>query len=233
MTADEIRKQFFISNQAFKNFLNLGVLSPVPDTASNKEPLYYADEVAAIRESLTSCNSSIKRLETVRKNLNEEIAKTNIALTALQLNNAAKEVAMNSIIDSVALFVEKAVPNLKKTACPLFWLRYPAEHSIDDLVAEMTDAKTGRTLQDYCNELYHEVEVMDATSLLHCLQERDSVVEENAALRERIKELEHKIEILGPISEKNISDHGFQNELTQKQITGLRKSVKVSYPEKR
>lgn len=225
MTADEIRKQFILSKQALQNYLNLGLLTPVPGTDENSVPLYYTDEVAVIREALTTCNSSIKRLISIREKVVKEIVKTNATFAMLKLDEAFKESAASGIIDAVALFIRKAVPNLDKTMCPLYWLECAEESDIERMFKGISYTVPGRTPQDYCNDLYHEVEAMDVTSLLHIIDERDALEKENLDLKDRIKELEEKIKLLEPSAEANIVSHGYGTELSEKQVEGLSVSI--------
>lgn len=227
MTADEIRKQFNLSKQAITNYLSLGVLNAVPGTENDKTPLYYTDEVAVIREAMTSCESSIKRLNTIHKKVNDEIFKANTTLSMLKLDAATKDGATKSIIDSIALFMNKALPNLNKCSIPLFWLTWSEGMSVEQLIEAMTDRLSFHTPQDFCNELYHEVEAIDATSLNNIIEERGMLEKENEELKARISQLESKISMLvdTPESKQRLTDLGHTQELTQKQVAGLQLSI--------
>src|SRR5574344_1058717 len=106
ISAEEIRKQLFLTKQALNNYLNLGVLTPVPGTEDSENPLYYTDEVAAIRESLTSCQSSISRLNGIRLKVQKEIDKANTALATLHLDAITKDKMANTVIDTISLFMQ-------------------------------------------------------------------------------------------------------------------------------
>lgn len=222
ITAEEIRKQLFISKQALENYLNLGVLTPVEGTENDKTPLYYTDEVAVIREALTTCHSSIKRLGAIRSKVIKEIFNTNVADTILQLDEATKEGVLNSIIDSVSLFMKKAVPNLDECKVPLFWLTWSEDRNLESFIESMKQGKTSRrTPQDFCNTLYHETEAIDATSLIHIIEERDALEKKNVELQSTIKDLQAQIELLSPKSKESLANNGYCNELTEKQVAGL------------
>lgn len=225
MTADEIREQFKLSKQALTNYLNLGVLTPVPGTEDSKNPLYYTDEVAVIREALTTCDSSIKRLNSIRNNVLKEIFHANAALAVLQLDDATKESVANSIIDSISLFLTQAIPNVDKSRVPLYWLLWKECPKVEEFVEYFSCVENRHNIYDYCKDLYEEVAAIDATSLLNIIDDKAALEKENQALKDRIKELEEKIEILGPTSEQYIANHGFVKELTEKQVEGLRKDV--------
>lgn len=233
MTADEIREQFNLSKQALTNYLNLGVLTPIPGTEDSKNPLYYTDEVAVIREALTSCQSSLSRLNSIRLNVLKEIDKANITLATLHLDAITKDKMANTIIDTMSLFVKRVLPQLDN----LGYLGYPfgilentyegATERAERILKLMEMESPRRSPQDFHDELRHEVEVLDVTSFVNCLQERDALQKENENLKNEIEELKHKIAVLtnAPESKTNLAGHGFVKELTEKQVTGLRKDV--------
>lgn len=233
MTADEIREQFNLSKQALTNYLNLGVLTPVPGTADSKNPLYYTDEVAVIREALTTCQSSLSRLNSIRLKVLKEIDKANITLATLHLDAITKDKMANTIIDTISLFVKRALPQLDN----LGFHSYPfgiLEQSDEDtteraerIMRLMEMEAPRRSPQDFHDTLRHEVEVLDVTSFINCLEERDALQKENENLKTEIEELKHKIAILtnAPESKTNLAGHGFVKELTEKQVKGLSKNV--------
>ena len=233
MTADEIREQFNLSKQALTNYLNLGVLTPVPGTADSKNPLYYTDEVAVIREALTTCQSSLSRLNSIRLKVLKEIDKANITLATLHLDAITKDKIANTIIDTISLFVKRVLPQLDN----LGFRGYPfgiLEHSDEDtteraerILKLMEMEAPQRSPQDFHDTLRHEVEVLDVTSFINCLEERDALQKENENLKTEIEELKHKIAILtnAPESKTNLAGHGFVKELTEKQVKGLSKNV--------
>lgn len=225
ISAEELRKQFVLSKQALSNYQNLGVLTPVPGTEGDANPLYYADEVAVIREALTSCESSIKRLNNIRNNVVKEIFKTRAALAVLQLDEATKQGAVTSIIDSVALFLNMAVPNLKECETPLYWLRWTEDRELDRFIECMSNGRPFQTPQDYCNALYHETEVVDATSLIHVIEERNALEEANEELKKDVEKLRKQLELLSPNAQVALSRYGYGKELTEKQIQGLHKNI--------
>lgn len=225
ISAEDLRKQFVLSKQALSNYQNLGVLTPVPGTVGDANPLYYADEVAVIREALTSCESSIKRLNNIRNNVVKEIFKTRAALAVLQLDEATKQGAATSIIDSVALFLNMAVPNLKECETPLYWLRWTEDRKLDRFIEWMSNGRPFQTPQDYCNALYHETEVVDATSLIHVIEERDELEKANEELKKDVEKLQEKLELLSPNAKVALSRYGYGKELSEKQIQGLHINV--------
>lgn len=225
ISAEELRKQFVLSKQALSNYQNLGVLTPVPGTEGDANPLYYADEVAVIREALTSCESSIKRLNNIRNNVVKEIFKTRAALAVLQLDEATKQGAVTSIIDSVALFLNMAVPNLKECETPLYWLRWTEDRELDRFIECMSNGRPFQTPQDYCNALYHETEVVDATSLIHVIEERNALEEANEELKKDVEKLRKQLELLSPNAQVALSRYEYGKELTEKQIQGLHKNI--------
>lgn len=225
ISAEELRKQFVLSKQALSNYQNLGVLTPVPGTEDDANPLYYADEVAVIREALTNCESSIKRLNNIRNNVVKEIFKTRAALAVLQLDEATKQGAATSIIDSVALFLNMAVPNLKECETPLYWLRWTEDRELDRFIECMSNGRPFQTPQDYCNALYHETEVVDATSLIHVIEERNALEEANEELKKDVEKLRKQLELLSPNAQVALSRYGYGKELTEKQIQGLHKNI--------
>ena len=225
ISAEELRKQFVLSKQALSNYQNLGVLTPVPGTEGDANPLYYADEVAVIREALTSCESSIKRLNNIRNNVVKEIFKTRAAHAVLQLDEATKQGAATSIIDSVALFLNMAVPNLKECETPLYWLRWTEDRELDRFIECMSNGRPFQTPQDYCNALYHETEVVDATSLIHVIEERNALEEANEELKKDVEKLRKQLELLSPNAQVALSRYGYGKELTEKQIQGLHKNI--------
>lgn len=225
MTADEIRKQLHLTRQAITNYLNLGIFTPVPGTENEATPSYYADEVAVIGETLTTCENSIKRLNSIRKKVNGEIFKTKAALAVLQLDEATKQGAVTSIIDSIALYLNKAVPNLDKCKIPLYWLRWCENMDIDHFVKSMSNGQSFQTPQDFCNELYHETEVIDATTLNHVIKERDALEKENEDLKKTIDKLQEKLDLFAPDARAALSRYGYGKELTEKQIRGLQKDI--------
>lgn len=225
ISAEELRKQFVLSKQALSNYQNLGVLTPVPGTEDDANPLYYADEVAVIREALTSCESSIKRLNNIRNNVVKEIFKTRAAHAVLQLDEATKQGAATSIIDSVALFLNMAVPNLKECETPLYWLRWTEDRELDRFIECMSNGRPFQTPQDYCNALYHETEVVDATSLIHVIEERNALEEANEELKKDVEKLRKQLELLSPNAQVALSRYGYGKELTEKQIQGLHKNI--------
>ena len=225
MTADEIRKQLHLTKQAMTNYLNLGILTPVPGTENDAKPSYYADEVAAISETLTTCENSIKRLNSIRNKVNDEIFKTKAALAVLQLDEATKQGAVTSIIDSIALYLNKAVPNLDLCQIPLYWLRWSDNMDIDYFMEIMCKNRPFRTPQDFCNKLYHETEVIDATTLNHVIEERDALEKENEELKKTIDKLHEQLDLLAPDARAALSRYGYGKELTDKQIRGLQKNI--------
>ena len=225
MTADEIRKQLHLTRQAITNYLNLGILTPVPGTENDAKPSYYADEVAVVSETLTTCESSIKRLNSIRNKVANEIFKTKAALSVLQLDEATKQGAVTSIIDSIALYLNKAVPNLDLCQIPLYWLRWSENIDIDHFMETMCKNRPFRIPQDFCNELYHETEVIDATTLNHVIEERDALEKENEELTKTIDKLYEQLDFLAPDARAALSRYGYGKELTEKQIRGLQKDI--------
>lgn len=225
MTADEIRKQLHLTKQAMTNYLNLGILTPVPGTENDAKPSYYADEVAAISETLTTCENSIKRLNSIRNKVNDEVFKTKAALAVLQLDEATKQGAVTSIIDSIALYLNKAVPNLDLCQIPLYWLRWSENMDIDHFMEFMCKNRPFQTPQDFCNKLYHETEVIDATTLNHVIEERDALEKENEELKKTIDKLHEQLDLLAPDAKAALSRYGYGKELTEKQIRGLQKNI--------
>ena len=229
ITSKEIRKQLHLTKQVFRNYLNMGIIKPVAGTEERDNPLFYTDEVAVIREALTSCQSNIKRLETIREKVMDEIFKTNSALSVLQLDDATKEGAVHSIIDSISLFLEKAVPNIKKCHVPLYWLSWKGydNFNLDKYLKFMVDNKFFHTPQDYCNELYHEVEAIDAKSLNHIIEERDALIQERDALKKELAELKKFLSTGNSTSDENkcLARLGYFKNLTDKQVEGLHLSI--------
>ena len=225
ISAEELRKRCFLSKQALVNYQNLGVLTPVPGTEGDANPLYYADDIAVIREALTRCESSINRLNNIRNKVVKEIFKTKAALAVLQLDEATKQGAATSIIDSIALYLKEAVPNLDECKTPLYWLRWSEDRDLDHFIEYMSDGKPFQTPQDYCDALYHETEVIDATSLLHVIEERNALEEANIGLKMDVEKLQKKLQLLAPDAKVSLSKYGYSKELTEKQVEGLQKNI--------
>lgn len=226
MTADEIRDNFFLSKQAMNNYLKLGVLTPVPGT-EDSAPLYYADEVAVIREALTTCQSAITRLNAIRNNVQKEIKKANSALAVLQLDAAIKGTVEKSIIDSIALFMERALPKTKGRGFPLSMLRNPEKDTLERAIKCIQSIAFFDTPQEFSDNLRQEVSTMDVTFVSNCIEENEALKEENTKLKEQIEELKHKIELMAdaPESRTYLASNGFCKELSEKQIEGLKQSI--------
>lgn len=233
ISAEEIRKQLFLTKQALNNYLNLGVLTPVPGTEDSENPLYYTDEVASIREALTSCQSSISRLNGIRLKVQKEIDKANTALATLNLDAITKDKMANTVIDTISLFMQRALPQLVN----LGYHGYPfgilentyeaATERAERILRLMEMESERRSPQDFHNDLRHEVEILDVTSFTNCLEERDALQKENDDLKKEIDELNHKIALLtnDPEARTNLSDQGYKKELNEKQVNGLSKDI--------
>lgn len=226
MTADEIRDNFFLSKQAMSNYLKLGVLTPVPGTEDNT-PLYYADEVAVIREALTTCQSAITRLNSIRNKVQKEIDKANSALAVLQLDAATKGSVANSVVDSIALFMERALPKTTGRGFPLAMLRTPEKETVERAIRYIQSEAFFGTPHEFFDNLHKEVSTMDVAFLSNCIEENEALKEENKKLKEQIEELKHKIELMSdaPESRTYLASNGFCKELTEKQIEGLKQSI--------
>lgn len=230
MSSDELREQLHLSRQALNNYLKLGILNPVPGTEDRGSPMYYTDEVAVIREALISCQNSITKLNKIRNKVYQEVIKANTALTVLQLDAATKDGATRSIIDSIDLFINRAVPDLNRCKVPLYWLRWSDRRDIEDYIENMTDMASGRTPQDFCNELYEEVGRLDKT-----IASRDDLVEtiyslskENQELKEQVKYHKQQLAWLEDVKvdqEQSPSSPRFK-VVTDKQDAGLRLRIK-------
>ena len=225
MTADEIRANFFLSKQAMTNYLNLGVLTPVPGTEDN--PLYYADEVAVIREAMTTCQSAITRLTSIRNNVLKEIDKANHALAVLQLDAATKGNVANSVIDSIALFMERALPKTTGRGFPLSILRCMDKDIVERAIKCSQSSAFFDTPQEFYDNLHQDVSNMDVSFVSNCIEENEALKEENTKLKEQIEELKHKIELMAdaPESRTYLASNGFCKELSDKQIEGLKQSI--------
>lgn len=226
ISAEDIRSQFNLSKQALMNYIKLAVLTPVAGTENNDNPLFYTDEVATIRESITTCQNSIKRLNSIRNNIMEEIQKANAALTVLQLDAAIKNGLANSIIDAITLFLKRAIPQLRDEGYPLCILNYLGNDDVEHLL-RIIEGNKRSTPQDFINDLYHEVEVLDVTSLNNCLNERDALIEERNTLKKKVQELSLKISMVSDDSEAKacLTARGYSKELSEKQNEGLKKSI--------
>jgi hypothetical protein len=228
MSADEIRKQLNITKAAIANYLALGVLTPVPGTADNDTPLYYVDEVAAISEALKTCDYNIKRLNFMTGQVKRELLKTKYASCLLELNAAVQDKVTTDFIDAVALFMDKAFPKLNRCSSPFYAMHWNDSSWFNETVSRFKNGNGGRnhsSPQEFCEDLRHEVEVIDTTSLLNCVKERDALIEERDKLKEQIEELKHKIDLASPETLEHLSRNGYRYELTEKQIKGLKLDI--------
>ena len=226
MSADEIRKQLTISKQAMANYLALGVLTPVSDTANGDTPLYYTDEVAAISEALKTCDNNIKRLNAMRGQVKKELLKTKYASRLLELNATVQDKVTTDFIDAVALFMDKAFPKLDKCNSPFYDIQWENSSWFNETVRHMAEGLYNhKTPQEFCEDLRHEVEVIDATSLLNCVQERDALIEERDELSKQIDEFKQKLELLAPQSLGKLDRNGYKRELSEVQVQGLKKKL--------
>lgn len=68
---------------------------------------------------------------------------------------------------------------------------------------------------------------MDVAFVSHCMDENKALKEENTNLKKQIEELRHTIELLtkAPESKTHLESNGFGNELSEKQVEGLKKSI--------
>ena len=222
MSADEIRSHLNISNQALANYLALGVLSPVPATADSGAPLYYADDVAVVSEALKSCDNSIKRLNSIQTKVKKELEKCKNADRFLQMNGAIKDRVSKDFIDAVALFLDKALPQLNDTAAPFYRLLWDNSSEFTRTVNQMKEnGYKHNSPQDFCEDLCHEMETLDAASLLNCIKERDALLEERNELRKQVQDLKLKLENVSPDSMGHLQHNGYGHELSAIQVHGL------------
>lgn len=226
MSADKIRKQLTISKQAMANYLALGVLAPVPDTINSDTPLYYTDEVASISEALKACDYNIKRLNAMRGQVQKELLKTKYASRLLELNASVQDKVTTDFIDAVALFMDKALPKLDKCKSPFYDIQWENSSWFNEAIRHMAEGRYNhKTPQEFCEDLRHEVEVIDATSLLNCVKERDALIEERDELSKQINELKQKLELLAPQSLGKLARNGYKRELNEVQVQGLKKKL--------
>ena len=96
---------------------------------------------------------------------------------------------------------------------------------IDHFMEFMCKNRPFQTPQDFCNKLYHETEVIDATTLNHVIEERDALEKENEELKKTIDKLHEQLDLLAPDAKAALSRYGYGKELTEKQIRGLQKNI--------
>lgn len=156
-----------------------------------------------------------------------EIQKTNAALTVLQLDAAIKNGLANSIFDAITLFLKRAFPQLKHEGYPLCILNYMGNEDVEHLISRMEGVDKRSAPQNFINDLYHEVKVLDVTSLNNCLNERDALIAERDALKEKVEELSLKISMVNDDAEAKacLATRGYGKELSEKQNEGLKKSI--------
>lgn len=226
MSADEIRSQLKLSKKALTDYLSMGVLTPLPATADAETPLYYADEVAVIAEALKTCDKSIKRLNSLYDGVQKELLKTKYASRLLELNAEIKDKVTTDFIDAVALFMDKAFPKLNKCRAPFLSIKRDDFSWFERTVVQMKEGGMNhKSPQEYSADLHHEVEIIDTTSLLNCVTERDALIEERDELKKRISELEKQIEMLSPRTEEYLARNGYTRELSDVQLQGWKHTL--------
>lgn len=231
---EETRGILRLSKHDVAIYLRLGILTPVTGTENSNNPIYYADEVASLREIINECQKSLKTLTYIRENIKAEVRRANSALATLQIDAATKDGVVNSLIDSISIFVKNAIPQLKDYEPPLSLLEYADKDSVERIIEKMKGVSERNTPQDFLNNLYQKVELMDATSIRNCMVERDNLIKERRdlitekeELEKKVYELSQKVVMLGNDSEANtyLARNGFKKKLSEKQVEGLMRKI--------
>lgn len=232
---EDVRNILNLNKREVSIYLRLGILTPVAGTENSETPMYYTDEVATLREVIIGCQKGLKTLNNIRDNIKDEIIRANSALSTLQIDAATKAGAVNSLIDSIFIFFKTAIPQLKDNNSPLYLLRWAdSEEDVKRIIEEMKGVPERNTPQEFLNNLYQKVELMDATSIRDCMVERDKLikerfdlVKERDDLEKKVSELMQKVAMLSDESESNtfLTKYQYNKKLSEKQIEGLKKNI--------